>query len=1068
MKWLVRLLAITLVTTCSGDNLVYVRVHRPLIEAQLRLGPSSDADRLHVLRSILEKAGCPQILEQTVPKEDFPNLICLLPGKEEGTIVIGASSRYSDAGAGAASGWGTLAQLPLLVESLELVPHRFTFALVAFAGHAQPARGAAWYVEHLTDEQQKNIHAMLDLADLGRTPPVFATTTSDRALLTWLEVAAHSLQLSAPARIDSTTSIRPMVNGAPVGRDEDLWANARPFVNVHIPSMTFRSAPNDSLPLLRRAAAIPDAVTGKEFDLDSYENTYRLLCVYLLYLDRNLGRPLIEPGDYTARIIDTAGLFPNSPVDLSLRIDNFSNSSQLNRYEQALQKGGQDALANLLADEPELGTLRFGLNLAFGAKMIAVRELPNLNQIMLVAVKLPRKGATPRDYRFSVVKVDLNGKGEGGGQYYSSAKLRFNKKHELEVEDFDTKPDQILQARLERPANAAPGTSVAEATLAPRPNAASPAPASTGAATAAATVASAPPGTNPPPTPKDVAVFKAKARLVLLDVTVTDADGRPVTGLQQSNFTVKEDGRPQEIAAFEAHVPLTQPAVTTPPPALPPHTFTNRVVIPAEDTLNIFLLDLLNTPVLDQAYARKQTIQFLKQIPPGRRIALFMLAQKLVVVQEFTSDSTTLTAAAAKIMNDRSILLTTEAERQNFIGSTEAVARVAAPTTNTVATGPVNTAGSPMDLGSAQSREATNNMMEAQRAAQRVGFTLDALTGLARSVSGYPGRKNLIWLSGSFPIRLKPNDADFNHTNTGPSQTGLTISQDFENAVRQATTALAGARIAVYPIDVRGTLTPGVDITVGAADSASFTGIDNPTAYKTNLNNQSEIRFQERASMLDVAQQTGGEVLAGNDIRRAIGRGIDDGSTYYTLAYTPAKDDNDPAFRRVSVNLNRSGLKLNYRPGYFPQRNQENPAQNAHPLIVAMQPGTVPSSAIPLTVVVLPPDGTSPKTRIDYRIDVNALDFAETADHRKRAILDCITVAFSKEGKPIGQVSNTLDVSLPPADYDAAVRDGFPVHQELDLPHGAYVLRLGVMDHASQKIGTLDAPLAVTAVAAAQ
>jgi len=359
-------------------------------------------------------------------------------------------------------------------------------------------------------------------------------------------------------------------------------------------------------------------------------------------------------------------------------------------------------------------------------------------------------------------------------------------------------------------------------------------------------------------------------------------------------------------------------------------------------------------------------------------------------------------------------------------------------------------------------------MMEEQRTAQRVGFTLDALTGLARSVSGYPGRKNLIWLSGSFPIRLKPSDADLNRTNSGPSQTGLTISRNFEDSVRETTSALAGARIAVYPIDVRGTLTSGVDITVSASESASFTGTENPTAFKTNLNNQSEIRFHERSSMVEVAHETGGEVLAGNDIRRAIGRGIDDGSTYYTIAYTPAKDDNEPAFRKVNVSLNRSGLKLTYRPGYFPQRNQENPAQNAHPLIVAMQPGTLPSSAIPLTVVVLPPDGTSSKTRIDYRIDVHALDFAETADHRKRAILDCITVAFSKEGKPIGQVSNTLDVNLPPADYDAAVRDGFPVHQELDLPPGTYVLRLGVMDHASQKIGTLDAPLAVTAVAAAK
>ena len=36
---------------------------------------------------------------------------------------------------------------------------------------------------------------------------------------------------------------------------------------------------------------------------------------------------------------------------------------------------------------------------------------------------------------------------------------------------------------------------------------------------------------------------------------------------------------------------------------------------------------------------------------------------------------------------------------------------------------------------------------------QRVSFTLAAMKGIARAVSGYPGRKNLVWLSGSFPVQ---------------------------------------------------------------------------------------------------------------------------------------------------------------------------------------------------------------------------------------------------------------------------------------------------------------------------
>jgi len=40
-----------------------------------------------------------------------------------------------------------------------------------------------------------------------------------------------------------------------------------------------------------------------------------------------------------------------------------------------------------------------------------------------------------------------------------------------------------------------------------------------------------------------------------VDIAVTDPQGQTVRGLQQSDFTVLEDGKPQEIRAFDAHIP---------------------------------------------------------------------------------------------------------------------------------------------------------------------------------------------------------------------------------------------------------------------------------------------------------------------------------------------------------------------------------------------------------------------------------------------------------------------------------------------------------------------------------
>jgi Ca-activated chloride channel family protein len=49
---------------------------------------------------------------------------------------------------------------------------------------------------------------------------------------------------------------------------------------------------------------------------------------------------------------------------------------------------------------------------------------------------------------------------------------------------------------------------------------------------------------------EETATFKVSAGLVTLNVSVKDRAGVPVRGLQKSDFTVREDGKPQEIVFF--------------------------------------------------------------------------------------------------------------------------------------------------------------------------------------------------------------------------------------------------------------------------------------------------------------------------------------------------------------------------------------------------------------------------------------------------------------------------------------------------------------------------------------
>src|SRR5882762_826777 len=101
--------------------------------------------------------------------------------------------------------------------------------------------------------------------------------------------------------------------------------------------------------------------------------------------------------------------------------------------------------------------------------------------------------------------------------------------------------------------------------------------------------------------------------------------------------------------------------------------------------------------------------------------------------------------------------------------------------------------------------------------------------------------------------------------------------------------------------------------------------------------------------------------------------------------------------------------------------------------------------------------------RIDYSIDFRGIDFTDTPENRKRALLDCMAVALDQHGQVAGQIANTMDAALPPDQYQALQNTGLPLHQELVLPPGTYDLRLGVLDRASQKVGTLEIPTTIPA-----
>ena len=117
-------------------------------------------------------------------------------------------------------------------------------------------------------------------------------------------------------------------------------------------------------------------------------------------------------------------------------------------------------------------------------------------------------------------------------------------------------------------------------------------------------------------TPVDTGTtLHVNSRAVLIDVMVTDKDGKPVKGLTKDAFRVSEEGKPQPIAYFEEHRGLApEKQRTIAMPQLPEDVFSNYSPIGTPPAVNILLLDALNTPMSDQVYLRQAAEHYLKTL----------------------------------------------------------------------------------------------------------------------------------------------------------------------------------------------------------------------------------------------------------------------------------------------------------------------------------------------------------------------------------------------------------------------------------------------------------------------
>lgn len=563
--------------------------------------------------------------------------------------------------------------------------------------------------------------------------------------------------------------------------------------------------------------------------------------------------------------------------------------------------------------------------------------------------------------------------------------------------------------------------------------------------------------------------IRTTTKLVLVDVVVTDHD-RAVRGLDRSRFHVFEDGKEQVISSFDEHrAGSTAPAMFS-STGLPPHTYTNAPD-PQATAVNVLLFDALNTPTDNQMLVRRKMLDYLATVKPGTPLAIFTLGSKLRMVTSFTTDPASLLALMTKPK--------TGPQQSPALQPPEETAQAAAAANDLQSMQPQNPAGA--QNGAIPVAEHTSGPIDAVDAMQqfesdftsfqidyRAKTTLDAMQQLARYLGGIEGRKNVIWFSGSFPFVLLPTATAMPFNNV----------QNYREQIEKTADVLTAARIAIYAVDANG-------LWVESQYSAATIGVphNNQISVQTR-----EDQYGNQATMQEIADQTGGRAyLEDNDIAKAVASAVENGASYYTLAYVPQMSNPNDKLHSIRVKLDDDhGIKLEYRRGYYtaaPQEAAGGDAIQQNSFATAIAPDAPESTEVLLKARVLPASdpackgmpqaegraaGTSPTFKgpphrfiVDLTIDPHGLAFQTSPNGDRKTSIQLAMVAYGANGERLNYFLNSAELALEAANLDRIMASGITVRLPIDLPAGQVDLRIGVHDLNSDRAGTLDVPLVV-------
>jgi VWFA-related protein len=540
--------------------------------------------------------------------------------------------------------------------------------------------------------------------------------------------------------------------------------------------------------------------------------------------------------------------------------------------------------------------------------------------------------------------------------------------------------------------------------------------------------------------------FRTETVLVQVPTIVIDKAGNHVHGLTRENFHIFENGKEQKIANLEEftanHAPL---------PLVKPNAgeFSNLdAVNRAPTSIAIIALDTINTPFSDQAWGRKQLVTFLADhVEATQPTALLQIGSNgMKVISWLTTDPNTLLTALKKVKAEIPAMQGTDVDSL-AASATGDVAITASLNASPLAydlTAPngVDTAGNlAVTLGLQEfilSADAGIIRMQQNRA---IEITLNAFLDIARSVSGIPGRKALIWATGSFPFVMDNYSA----------VPGGYLAVLYERTMQ----ALNDAQVSIYPVDVRGL------VNTSTTADATYAGLLTGPGMTHSIVARSWLQSTTIDTLKDIAEMTGGQAFYNNnDVASGIRRAVDDSAEYYVLSYYLDTSNNKAGWRQLKLKVDKPGVELRTRSGFFMTNATSNPAATRDFDVKSALSSPFDATGIPMTVQWRDASAEGEKKKVGFQIHLAGGSILIEEAHSNHFDLEFDAVAFQK-GEAAGSFGKVMAGTINANALASVKETGVGFHDAIDLSPGNYTVRFVVRDNLTGKVGSVSAPLTV-------